>query len=191
MTHLEATITLRKHPALQPMLDAQQGKFLTDANLALVQQHYPQLSELITAVREVRDHAPAVIETVVVRETCEEYPWESVGLHKEKGSRDTTTILAFATMAMLFEDPQWFDNRVLIWFKTMLQSFDFPDKTRVIAVLSPELEARRKKLPSKVRAIFQNYSRLRQEFERCLTPASFELFDPYLEQIINTLTENY
>lgn len=191
MSTMEAPTMMRKHPALQQMLDEHQGKFLSDAQLAHVQQHYPQSSELITAAREVRDHAPAVIETVVVRETCEEYPWESVGLHKEKGPRDNNTILAFATMAMLFEDPQWFDNRVLIWFKTMLQSFDFPDKTRVIAVLSPELEAKRKKLPVKVRAIFQNYSRLREEFERCLTPTSFELFDPYLEQVINTLTENY
>jgi Phycobilisome protein len=191
MTTLPVFPSVRLDPVLGEVFRVAESMFFDDAQLAAILEARPDLALPVEAARLMREHVEEVIEEVVVKQTWEEYPWEEFGLTKEKGPRDNRTILAYVSHAIVAQDPQWLDDRVLIWCKTILQSFDFPDRVRIVVPLDAETEAKRLSLPVKVRAIFQNWTRIRQEFERRLPPGPYAAAQPYLQQVIDTLTEDY
>ena len=131
----------------------------------------------------------------VVTEIFSQYNYEQ--LHEQamaKCPRDVGYVLAYAVAAMLTRDPAWFDNKVLIWLKTILQAFDFPERTRSAAgaLFADEvLEEHLARLPKKSRSVFHTYYRLKQEVEGELELDQAECLAPYLQQTIDTLTEAY
>jgi len=184
----------RRHPELADLLRRSEGKFLSDEELELLLRLYPDRQLEVDTARAVRSLATPLVKRVVA-EIFSQYAYEQ---HHElalaKCPRDVGYVLAYAVTAMLLRDPAWFDNKVLIWLKTILQAFEFPERQRSAGsalFVDEELEQRLGQLPKKSRSIFHTYYRLKQEVERELAEDQAGCLAPYLQQTIDTLTEAY
>ncbi|MDZ4814817.1 MAG: hypothetical protein SGI71_00955 [Verrucomicrobiota bacterium] len=184
----------RKHPALKEMILEAANRHLTDENLALIQQHYPDLAPRLEAAKEIRESDMAVIKSVVT-EVFAQYPYEKFhDLANPKCLRDVRYVVSYATVSMVCNDPAWLDDKLLIWLKTILQAFDFPDRDKKAASFSlpdPELDKILTTLPVKTKSIYHCYYRLRREMESHVTPQTFALINPFLDQALTCLTEKY
>lgn len=184
----------RRHPQLSEIFDRCEGKYLSDEELDLLLQHFPDLALEVSTARAVRTFANSLVKRVVT-EIFAQYPYEQMHeMAMAKCPRDVGYVLGYGVAAMLCRDPAWYDNKVLIWLKSILQSFDFPERLRTAGgalFADSELEERLSKLPKKSRSIFHMYYRLKQEVERELDYDQAECLAPYLQQAIDTLTEAY
>lgn len=188
------TLNCRKHPELASVFQLREGRHLSDEDLDLVLRFYPQLSLEVETARAIRECASGVVKRVV-QEIFAQYPYEQ--MHENalaKCPRDIGYVVAYAVQAMLSADPEWFDNKVLVWLKTILQSFDFPERTKSSAQAlfsDPELEEHLRRLPKRSRSTFHTYYRLKQEMEQELYPEQADCIAPFLQQALDTLTEAY
>ncbi|MBL8149585.1 MAG: hypothetical protein JNN15_06620 [Blastocatellia bacterium] len=188
------SLSPRRHPKLAELFKQAEGRHFTDEELDIIEREFPQLTVHVSAAREIRTKDVGIISRVV-KEVYSQYPYEK---HHEfalaKCPRDIRYVVCYAVQAMIASDPAWFDNKVLIWLKTILQAFEFPErvKSSVGALFSdPVLEEKLKQLPKKSKSVFHTYYRLKQEMGKDLKSEHFKLIAPYLEQSINTLTEKY
>lgn len=188
------TQTPRRHPELVEVFKRSEGKYLSDEELDLLLKLYPDRQAEVDTARAVRSLATPVVKRVV-SEIFAQYAYEqNHELAMAKCPRDVGYVLAYAVTAMLLRDPAWFDNKVLIWLKSILQSFDFPERQRgagAALFADEELERRLADLPKKSRSVFHTYYRLKQEVERELELEQSDCLAPYLQQTIDTLTEAY
>jgi len=144
-----------------------------------------------TAAREIKAVETVIVQTVI-KEIFALYPFEERHvIATGKCSRDVRYVSAYATLAMLMSDPQWFDDKLLLWLKTILQSFEFPEQTHKPKVnFNLGANAANTKLEEyklHQRSIFDTYTRLKQQYQRTLSPPSYELIAPYLQQAIEVL----
>lgn len=184
----------RKHPVLAELFRKAEGKHFTDEELASIDKLYPQLKQSIAAAKEVRSKDVAIIGRVV-KEVFSQYPYEKFhDFANPKCIRDVRYVVIYAVQALLAQDPHWFEDKLLIWFKTILQAFDFPDRSVQSAgalFADPILEEKLKQLPKKTKSIFHCYYRLKQEMKKELKPEHFELLASYFDQATSTLSEKY
>jgi hypothetical protein len=184
-------MTFRSQPELAVIFKAAEARHLDPDQLA----RYTELTDArdrATAAQEVREHEGRVVKEVVTS-VFKRYPYEE---HHDnamaKCIRDVRYVSAYSTMAMLMDDVQWLDDKLLIWLKTILQSFEFPAAaTRKRALFAaraqdPALE----RLDGKRQSIHETYTRLRDGYEAVLTPNSFALMKPALDRVVDTLTED-
>lgn len=189
---MTVTVPAREHPQLASLWREAESRHLTDEELQLYVEVWPEAAERAQAAREVRAAEAQVVKTVV-QTVFDLYPYEQ---HHElataKCTRDVRYVSAYATMAMLMDDGTWLDDKLLIWLKTILQSFSFPDRVQKRKVLfasrgtDPDLD----RLDAKRRSIHDTYSRLRDGYQKALGERSFALMQPHLQQVIDTLTED-
>lgn len=191
---MSSTVSARCHPKLREVFKSAEARHLDDSELDAVLSIYPDLEKEVAAARAVREVEKQVVKKVV-REVFSQYDYEK---HHEfalaKCPRDVRYVVAYACHAMLARDARWFDDKILIWLKTILQSFEFPKRNSSAAkalFADKDLENRLAELPQKSASVFHCYYRLRQEMERAIDPDSFEQIEPFLTQAINTLTEEY
>lgn len=181
---------LREHPRLKLMLQQAEGRVFSDDELRILGNIFPSLQPRCHAAREFNGLLPETI-TQVVEEVNRCYPMEDYNeVAVQKTERDMSYTLAYAEHAMVLNDPSWFDDKLLIWLKTMLRAFDFPDYLGE----APIPEGLRKKLnalPPKARAIYHGYERVREEMQARLEERNYEILEPFLRQINQTLMEDY
>lgn len=184
----------RKHKALIPIFKEAEARHFQDGELETILQHFPDRDAEVKACREIREVEKKVVKKVV-REVFSQYDYEkNHEFALAKCPRDVRYVVAYGACSMLLRDSSYFDDKVLIWLKTILQSFEFPQrKVQSSGALfaDPVLEEALKAAPQKRQSIFHTYYRLRQEMGKALSKKSFELFEPYLTQALETLTEEY
>lgn len=93
---------------------------------------------------------------------------------------------------MVARDPKWYHDKLLLWLKTILQAFEFPERKSVSSgtIFSDDvLESKLEQLTTKNKSIYHCYYRLDQEFEKELGPELAPHFCPYIQQALNILTE--
>jgi hypothetical protein len=182
----------RLHPKLNEIFKAAESRFFTDEELAVILQFFPHLAPHTEVALELRAKDMAIV-TRVVKEIFSQYPYEKFHeFSTTKCVRDVRYVLAYCTQAMLAEDSRWFEDKLLIWLKTILHSFDFPDPIKLSSVTlfsDPVLETKLKELPKKIKSIFHTYYRLKQEVGKELKAEQFKLIAPYLDLVINVLSE--
>lgn len=184
----------RIHPKLKGLFKEAEGRHFNDTELDAILEIYPDLEKEVKAAKAVREVEKKVVKKVV-REVFSQYDYEK---HHEfalaKCPRDVRYVVAYATHAMLARDHKWFDDKILIWLKTILQSFQFPKRNSSASkalFADNELEKNLERLPQKFTSTFHCYYRIRQEMSRALKDDDFEQMEPYLTQALNTLTEEY
>lgn len=188
---MSAVISARQHSKLLSVWKEAESRHLTDDELQLYLEALPDFAERARAAREVRQHEGEVVNKAI-QAVFSVYPYESNHeFATAKCTRDVRYVSAYATMAMLMADGQWLDDKLLIWLKTILQSFSFPDKVEKRSVLfgAKAQDASLERLDAKRRSIFDCYTRLRDGYQAALTPPSYQLMRPALQQVIDTLTE--
>jgi hypothetical protein len=176
------------------MFRSSESRHFNDEELAAIESEHPELKPEIAAARAVREVDVAAIGRVV-KEVFSQYPYDQHHDHANpKCIRDVRYVVAYSCHAMIARDPRWLEDKLLIWLKTILQAFDFPDRMKSSAgVLFADkvMEEKLKTLPPKTKSIFHTYYRLRQEICKAVGPEHAALFSPYLEQAVLILPDKY
>ncbi|MEY3220278.1 MAG: hypothetical protein RIT27_1635 [Pseudomonadota bacterium] len=182
--------SLRKHPQLQALFRATESRQMTEQELEEYCRLVPEYTQRAIAAREITAVEQSVVQKVV-DEIFAIYPYEQFHqIALGKCTRDVRYVSAYATLSMLMNDPQWFSDKLLIWFKTILHSFEFPDKKQKGRVLfsGGNQDNKIEELPPHRRSIYETYFKLKQQYQRVLTPSSFHLIESYLQQAIDVLS---
>lgn len=179
--------TLRLHPRIHAMFRIAESRHLTEEELQEYENLMPDLSIRAMAAREVIRS-----ETSVVKATVDEifmmYPFQQKHeVAPGKAMRDITYISIYATHTMLLDDPAWFRDKLLIWLKTILQSFYFPTRTAE-PQRHPELTRQADRLPIMRSAIYDTYARLKINYKDVLSPDAFALMEHPLQQAVDVLS---
>lgn len=174
-----------------------EGKYFTDAEFAKLESYYPNLSAHIEAAKDVRAKETGIVGRSV-KEIYTMYPYEQYHEHATaKCVRDARYVLSYATLSMLIDDPRWFEDKLLIWMKTILQAFDFPEAGQTDAMreafakIDPALATKLKSFKGKVKSIYHMYYVVKRECQQDLQPTTFRLLSPYLDLAMNVLSEDY
>ena len=161
-----------------------------------------ELKEYARLAPQYRGRAKAAwevsrVDEKTVRQTVHEifalYPFEKYhDLSPEKCVRDVQYVCVYATHAMLQNDARWLDDKFLIWFKTIAQSFEFPayEPQPGAANPFPDITTHAQSLPQRQQAIYDTYTRLQRHFQAGLTAETWQHFEPYLQQCVGTLSAN-
>lgn len=183
---------LRNHPRLKSLFKDAESRHFSDDEFDVILKQMPSLAPVVATAKKVREIEKETV-TQVVKEVFSQYDYE--GNHDfgaAKCPRDVRYVVAYATMAMLSDDPRWFDDKLLLWLKTILQSFEFPERKRMVGMTifaDLKLEDALSELPVKNKSIYHCYYRLDQEFSKALGDEDSENFCPYIRQALKVLTE--
>ena len=182
--------SLREHPELQEIFSNMESRFPNSEELGAYEALLPEHRDLAKAAYEI-----VVIERKVpaniIRALYKIYPYEEFHAYaKEKCMRDMSYVLAYATQSMLMNDPQWFEDKLLFWMKTIIQSFRYPDARTPDQFLfdDPEHRNHLKKLAAHQKSIYECYTMMMRELRDNLTGKSFKLIEPYINQAITILS---
>lgn len=191
---MSETESLRHHPELEALFKAAESRHLTEQELEEYYRICPQEVNRVSAAREIAAFEPNLVQKVIT-EIYLVYPYEqNHQMATAKCVRDVRYVSAYATLAMLMKDPQWFNDKLLIWLKTILQAFEFPERTQRKKVLfgatADKEEGKEEKLQAKQRSIYETYNKLKQAYRESLNPTSFSLIEPYLQQAIDVLSSD-
>lgn len=185
--------SLRAHPELRTLFKDAEARHFTDAEFDLYLSLFPEGQARVDAAREVKAIDGQIIKKVITR-IYEIYPYEQKHqLALAKCIRDVRYVTAYATASMLMGDPAWFDDKLLFWMKTILQSFGYPDipagtTTRYFS--DPEIIAHLATLRPNQRSIYETYRGVLEEMRANLSPAAFAEMEPYLQRPIATLAHD-
>ena len=186
---------LRHHPKLEQLFKQAESRHLTDDEL---QRYLSAASGYAAHAQAAQEIAKA--EAWVVRKTLKEifevFPYaEHHKFSSEKCTRDVSYVSAYATLSMLMDDPQWLNDKLLYWLRTILHAFEFPGQPKPKPIGdtatnadTSEIYAKASQLPAHIGSIYATYSLLRLNYKTVLSPAAWQLIEPYLSQVIEVLT---
>lgn len=187
------TPSLRRHPELQAIFKAAESRQMTEQELDEYCRVVPEHKNRADAAREVARIEQEVV-SAITDEILAVYPFEQYYQYSQvKINRDVRYTSAYATEAMLMQDAAWLDEKLLVWLRTILLAFEFPDRVQKKKVLFAKqtTDSQIEQLPVPMRSVYETYYKLKQRYQEMLSPSAYALMEPYLQQILNTLTEQY
>ncbi|MBH1969839.1 hypothetical protein FK216_01345 [Moraxellaceae bacterium AER2_44_116] len=188
---LEPTTSVRKHPQLDAMFRACECRHLNSDELTEYQRVLPEQHQRVAAAKEIAAVEQSVVERVV-NEIFILYPFEkNHALARTKALRDIRIVSAYATQSMLMNDPHWYRDKLLLWLRTILQAMHFPDREiapRKTMFGNQSNDGELQNLAPNQKAIYETYTKLKNNYRERLSAESFSLFEKYLQQTIDTLS---
>lgn len=180
--------SFRNHPQLRKMFIAAESRHLDSPELELYRATLPEQAHRIKAAQEIKLVQAEVVSTTI-GEVFDIYPFlENHELAQGKCYRDVSYVAAYITLAMLMDDPEWLRDKLLLWLKTILQSFCFPQRNKESAIPTHRLVTlEADKLPSMRSSIYETYSRLNGHFHQKLSPEAYSLIEPLLKMTCDIL----
>lgn len=185
--------SLRLHPQLRQMFKEAESRHLNEDEFDLYEAVVPEFASRAEAAREVKSTDGAIVKKVI-RAIYAVYPYEEKhNLAMAKCVRDVRYVTAYATLAMLMDDLGWYRDKLLIWMKTIIQSFEYPDilpgKKR-LNQHRPEVLDHLETLKPHQRSIYECYFSIREEFRSSLSEEAFQEMEPYLQITIDILAHD-
>jgi len=186
MSQSRVSGSLRADPRIASIFKAAESRFLTEQELDEYYRVFPQELERVSTARDMVAYEHTVVQSVI-DEIFIIYPYaQQHQLANAKCTRDVRYVVAYATLSMLMNDQDWLRDKLLVWMKTILQAFEFPERAQKKKALfagtaAPTLQSHRQ-------SIFDTYSKLKQTYERVLTPSSQKLMEPYFQMVIEILS---
>jgi len=189
MSEINDPQSLRHHPLLAAIFKAAESRYLTLQELDEYCRVVPEYRHRATVAKEVAAIEVKTV-TLVLQEVFSIYPYEN---HHQfalaKCTRDVRYVSAYAVLAMLMNDPQWYKDKLLYWLQTILHAFEFPDRAmRKKVLFSAQGNSVLERMSAKQRSIYETYTKLRDKYRESLTPTSFALLEPYLQLTIDILS---
>ncbi|MEM7789856.1 MAG: hypothetical protein AAF546_00510 [Verrucomicrobiota bacterium] len=185
--------SLRTHPELKTLFKEAEGRFLNEDELDVYLSVAENGESKAEASREVKSIANQVIKKVLTR-IFELYPYATQhNLAMGKCIRDMRYVLAYGTNCMLAEDPDWYRDKLLVWMKTIIQSFDFPDiaeGTTERYFNDPETVEHVLTLTQGQRSIYETYKGILEEMRANLSEATFSEMEHYLNLSLEILSHD-
>lgn len=181
--------SLRNNPDIKALFKAAEARHLTEDELRQYLRLAPEEEARVGAAREVAAAERRIVEATV-GEIFQLYPYvQNHFLAPDKCSRDVAYVSVYATHAMLLRDPAWFNDKLLLWLRTILQAFEFPARNgNALDVPYPDITQLADQLPARVASIYNTYARLQRKYQEALSPAAFALMREPLQQPIDVLT---
>ena len=150
---------------IQEMYLAAEGRYLTRAEQAMLRDYATQLEARLAAMEEIQSKEAVIVEQTI-KQIMDAYP-DYEQRHKEarnKGTRDMSLVLRYATQAMVRNDLQYLDDALLTWFRTILKGVGFTGNF-----------------------IEDSYKLLGRQASRELSPEVAALIAPYLQHCVSAL----
>jgi hypothetical protein len=148
-------------------LDAFRDRFPTPAERDRLTAYAEGVSTRVMAAREMEQIKDACVEECMaqMRRMYPNVPrYHASGF--EKGTRDNTLLLEYATKCMVLDDPKLLDEQVLTWVRTLFKSFNFTPKF-----------------------MRDNFTLLREAVRHRAKPRTFALMEPFLTHTIDYLSD--
>jgi len=183
--------SIRTHPETSTLFKNAESRHFSDLEIASFLQVFPDLQARTDASREIRE-ADKILIPDLVNDIFELYPYEEFHEYgKGKCVRDVKYNLAYATHAMVADDAAWFEAKLLLWEKTILQSFQFPDLRPANArpAIDPQLERALSKIKPGVRSIYHTYTLLEARVCELISDNAASLIRPFLQLTTRVLSE--
>jgi hypothetical protein len=125
------------------------GRYATAEELDFLRSYFQTFKYRISAYQKIKNNESAIMNKI--QENLEKmnpniFMQGSVNL-KSKWHLDTVRVLRYSAMALLIDDPEYLQQRLLIWFSTILQAFKVQTLTQltyktmadvIISYLTPE-----------------------------------------------------
>lgn len=144
--------------------------------------------------------AELAVAAKTIKQVFSLYPYPKFHeLPLDKCIRDVSYVSVYATHSMMLDDPDWFRDKLLIWLKTILQSFTYPAREEPdpkVAALRlplpyPEITEHADTLnPKGRRSIYETYSRLIMNYQEVLSPKTFGMIRPHLQLAVDILSSD-
>jgi Phycobilisome protein len=190
---------LRDDARIRALFQAAESRHLTAEEYAKYLSYVPQGGERSAAAREIMD-AELAVASKTIKQVFSLYPYPKYHeLPLEKCVRDVSYVSVYATHSMLLDDPDWFQDKLLIWLKTILQSFTYPAREEPDAAVAanrkplpnPEITEHADTLnPKGRRSIYETYTRLIVNYEEVLTAKTFRMIRPHLQLAADILSSD-
>jgi Phycobilisome protein len=187
---MSTNVSIRNHPQLKQMFIESESRHLDNSELKLYCTTLPEHINRAKAAHEIKLVQAEVVD-LTVKEIFAMYPFLT---HHEladgKAHRDINYVSTYVTTAMLMDDPEWLRDKFLIWLKTILQAFSFPERNKEVNLpthRSVTLEA--DKMPQVLgrSAIYETYARLKRNFHQKVSPETYTLIEPLLQMSCDIL----
>lgn len=147
--------------ALQSLIYTADDHYLSDADLERFHRDTHSLAERIEAYEILRDRELSILQPAADY-LSEEFPTTDSKL-LERGVIHWLNILRYSSMAMLLNNPEFLNQRILEWMPDIVQAY--------------QLQAIEKAL----------YRLLQVQLKSSLSPEQLSLVKPYLEEAYTTL----
>jgi Phycobilisome protein len=190
---------LRDDGRIRRLFQAAESRHLTADEYSKYLSYAPHANERSAAAREIENIQLDVV-AKTIKQVFSLYPYPSYHeLPLEKCMRDVGYVSVYATHSMLLDDPDWFRDKLLIWLKTILQSFSYPARedtnpagaANAKPLPHPEITEHADSLKVKgQRSIYETYSRLIVNYQEVLSPQTFNLIRPHLQLAVDILSSD-
>lgn len=182
----------RFHPSLHALFKSAEARHLTEEELQHYESTLPDCKARADAAREI-EKVETVIAGKIAKKVTDAYGYdEHHDLSTKKCFRDIGLAVRYATLSMLMNDADWYRDKLLIWFKTILQSFRFPEQKSGQEPLiegseyAEQLAARQPYQKS----IFETYSLLKVHMKDSLSEPAYKEVEPFLQLALDTLSND-
>ena len=179
--------SLRHHPELEELFRQNEGTPWPEQALSNYAAVVPDHADRAEAAKQIFKLQDKVVATTVDY-IFSVYPFEKIDYSNDKCPRDVGMVATYATHAMLCNDPAWLRDKFLLWLRTILQAFQFPTRYEGSPILFAKDAEKIASLPDHVQCLFETYTTLQSQFRQELTPQSYFLFAPFMQQSIDTIT---
>lgn len=185
--------SLRTHPELAALFKDAESRHFNDAEHELFLAAYPEGTARSAAARAIKAVDGQIVKKVVTR-IYEIYPFENQHQFAvAKCIRDVRYVTAYATSCMLMGDREWFRGKLLLWMKTIIQSFGYPDIPEGSTQRyfdTPEILEILTTLRPNQRSIYETYRGILEEMRSNLAPDAFTEIEPFLQLALDTLAHD-
>lgn len=176
---------------LKSIFRAAEARHLTTEELDIYRRLLPGWAERADAAQACYDVEVQVVDDAI-EAIFEVYPYADFHeLHAEKCPRDVTNVSTYAIQSMLMGDPDWYRDKLLLWLKTILQSFEFPERSQpretVLFGNDDDTEIINS-LPAGRQSLFETYLLVDRNYEQMLEPHHYELLKPHVEMARHILS---
>jgi hypothetical protein len=181
--------SIRKHPQLSDLFIAAESRHLNSDEFERYIKAVPQYAYRVAAAREIKAIEGKVV-TTTISEVFQMYPFmQNHDLAQGKCYRDVNYVSAYVTLAMLMNDPEWLRDKLLIWLKTILQAYCFPERNKLENPIHTHrlVTAEADALPKTRSSIFETYARLKHHYREGLSAESFALIEGLLQMCSDIL----
>lgn len=137
------------------------NQYLQPPEILDFQANVRAFSQRLAAYRSLRDSELALFQAIADR-LVENFSEESPKL-LERSLKHWISTLRYGAMAMLLNNPNYFQHRILEWLRGSMQAYDRPDIDRCL------------------------YQLLRGQLTSVLSSEQFQLLEPFLKQAENQL----
>ncbi len=190
---------LRDDEKIRELFKNAESRHLSAQEFASYLSLAPQCQAKADAAKEIIEAEFSVV-SKTIKQVFSLYPYPKFHeLPLDKCMRDVGYVSAYAIHSMMLDDPDWFRDKLLIWLKTILQSFNYPAREELDSAVAsakpplpyPEITAHADTLnPKGRRSIYENYARLIKNYQEVLTPKTFDMIRPHLQLAVDILSSD-